>query len=279
MRKIVIFIIISSIIGITGCSQESSPISPLEGGSDLIVIRAYVYAGETVSDIKITSTLPLGSEEQSAPPINDAQIAIIKNGTRYVLQTSPGDSGYYHYSSSDLTIQTGDKLKIEVNYFDRVATGGTVVPEPTRGLSISKDELVVPDFSGFGFGMGGFNIDTTRIRLTVSWENNNNSLHFITVENVESDPQQIDTGMPFFRSRRFISQPTSRTNYIISFMNVTHLGRHCVKVYRINQEYADLYGSRTQNSRDLNEPLTNIKNGLGVFSAFNSESVFFNVTQ
>ena len=95
------------------------------------------------------------------------------------------------------------------------------------------------------------------------------------MDNVEIDPQQIDTGIPFFQNRRFISQPISRDNYIISFMNVTHLGRHYVKVYRVNQEYADLYGTSSQSSRDLNEPLTNIKNGLGIFSAFNSDSVFF----
>jgi len=60
---------------------------------------------------------------------------------------------------------------------------------------------------------------------------------------------------------------------------MTHLGKHRVKVYRVNQEYADLYQSRNQDSRDLNEPLTNIVNGLGVFSAFNSDSVFFELKQ
>ncbi|MBC8181278.1 hypothetical protein H8E88_09140 [candidate division KSB1 bacterium] len=48
-----------------------------------------------------------------------------------------------------------------------------------------------------------------------------------------------------------------------------------MKVFRVNQEYGDLYQSRNQDSRDLNEPLTNIVNGLGVFSAFNCDSVFF----
>jgi hypothetical protein len=43
-------------------------------------------------------------------------------------------------------------------------------------------------------------------------------------------------------------------------------------VYRINQEYADLYRTRQQDSRDLNEPLSNVVNGLGVFSAFNGVS-------
>jgi hypothetical protein len=46
-----------------------------------------------------------------------------------------------------------------------------------------------------------------------------------------------------------------------------------VRVYRVNKEYADLYRSRQQDTRSLNEPLTNVQNGLGVFSAFASDSV------
>jgi hypothetical protein len=67
----------------------------------------------------------------------------------------------------------------------------------------------------------------------------------------------------------------NRDSYSINHRIIIHYGRHQVKLYRINQEYADLYMSRQQDSRDLNEPLTNIQNGLGVFSAFNSEIVYF----
>ncbi|MDA3862202.1 MAG: hypothetical protein PF445_13365 [Melioribacteraceae bacterium] len=50
-------------------------------------------------------------------------------------------------------------------------------------------------------------------------------------------------------------------------------------LYRVNKEYVDLYESRDQDSRNLNEPLTNIENGLGVFSAFASDSVYFNAVK
>ena len=98
----------------------------------------------------------------------------------------------------------------------------------------------------------------------------------LNVHNVEGNPLEIETGFGSF-PRRFISQPINRNSFRLNFRMVTHYGRHRVKLYRINQEYADLYETRQQDSRDLNEPLTNIQNGLGVFSAFNSDSVFFNV--
>lgn len=50
-----------------------------------------------------------------------------------------------------------------------------------------------------------------------------------------------------------------------------------VKIFWVNQEYANLYDNLEQDSRDLNGPPTNIKNGLGIFSAFNSQNVYFEV--
>jgi len=50
-----------------------------------------------------------------------------------------------------------------------------------------------------------------------------------------------------------------------------------VQVFRVNQEYVDLFENIDQDSRNLNEPPTNIANGLGIFTAFNSDSIFFEV--
>ncbi|MFC2076767.1 hypothetical protein ACFLT7_06770 [candidate division KSB1 bacterium] len=109
----------------------------------------------------------------------------------------------------------------------------------------------------------------------VSWDNPTGELFFVTVENVEDDPLPVESrfkGMSF----RFRSTPTTNDTFLVNRGQITHLGQHLARVYRINQEYADLYISRQQDSRDLNEPLSNIENGLGVFSAFNSDSLFFN---
>ena len=160
-----------------------------------------------------------------------------------------------------------------------IITGETTVPESPAGIVISNDKLIVPDFSNFGFGFGRFSIDTSQVRITVNWEANGSDLFFTTLKNSEENSESIESGMPFMKGRFIISKPTTRNSYVVSFMNVTEYGRHCVKVYRVNQEYADLYYSSSQSSQDLNEPLTNIKNGLGVFSAFSSDSVFFNVSQ
>lgn len=277
MKKYISAIVMLSALMIMGCSEET----PFVPESDLVVIRGYLYANEPVTEIQITSTLGLGSEDSIAPPINDAEVTLIKGGNRYSLQPTPQREGYYHYPGIDLSVDSGDEFKIEVSYFGKLATAQTVVPPSPVGMSIYPEELIVRSFSsdggGWGFRRQFFDDDTTALK--VNWLNEDGSTFYVTLDNLEPDPQPITTRSPFARPSRIISVPIRGDEYRITRINVTHLGLHRVKVYRINQEYADLYRSRNQDSRDLNEPLTNIVNGLGVFAAFNSDSVSFQVVQ
>ena len=77
----------------------------------------------------------------------------------------------------------------------------------------------------------------------------------------------------------FVFPPINDDTYNVRLPFITHLGLHRITVYKVNQEYADLYENLEQDSRDLNEPPTNINNGLGIFSAFNSQNVFFEVVE
>lgn len=276
MKDIILIMISISIAALfAGCTKDY----PLVPDSDLVVVQAYLYANEPVRDIRLTSTLPLDADTTKAPPINDASITLIKDGQRYNLIPSPGDSGYYHYPGEDLRVAENDRFELEIDYRDRLISAQTVVPQAPAGLSLSGTKVTVPDFSG-GFGFPDRSLMDS-LAVEVFWENRDQSLFFIVLDNVDENPVEIDPGFGggFRLPIRFISQPLNRESFRLNFRMFTHLGRHRLKLYRINQEYVDLYESRQQDSRDLNEPLTNIKNGLGVFSAFNSDSVFFEVVQ
>ena len=274
MNKCISAIVLLTILIIAACTEDS----PFVPESDLVVVRAYLYANEPVTEIQLASTVGLGSEDSLGPPISDADVKIFKNEVTYQLEPTPGRQGYYHYPGTDLSVNTGDEFKIEVDYFGKLASAETVVPPAPEGVQMTVDELVVQDFSrggGFGFRRSFMVEDTNAVRVT--WINEDNSSYYVTLENVEDDPEQIETGLPFARPGRIISIPITDDEYIISLFSVTHYGRHKAKVYSVNQEYVDLYSTRQQDTRDLNEPLTNVVNGLGVFTAFNSESAFFEV--
>ena len=178
-------------------------------------------------------------------------------------------------------MRAGDHFQIEVTYFGRTATGETSVPPAPEAVAISGDTVFAPTIGVGGGGPRGGRIDLLAPQLTVAWSNPDELLHFVVVDGLEDVPQSIFPERLQGRLSRFrlISRPTTDSWFDVTLGSLRDLGTHRVKVYRVNEEYAQLYENRTQDSRDLNEPPSNIVGGLGVFSAFNSDSVFFEVAR
>ncbi len=264
-----LLIVFLSLIFIISCTEDTI----LLPDNSIVVVQAYLYVNEPVTEIRLSGTLAIDAETGTAPPINDAEVFLIKSDLSYGLVASAGDSGFYHYPDSDLYIRPGDEFELKIYYNDQNISARTVVPEPPMDLSITAETLEVVELIERGYGNFEL-IDSNAIEL--SWTNDNDQLFYVVIDNIDMNPTAIET--QFNRlPRRYISQPINRDFYRINQLAVSHYGMHRVKLYRINQEYADLYQSREQDTRDLNEPLSNIENGLGVFSAFASDSLFFMV--
>ena len=277
MKKINKLIIALSLIIFTqGCTDSS----PLISDEELAVIWGFVYAGEPISDIKINGTMPLDSDSLSTyPPINNADVAIIVNETRYQCELTSGDSGYYHYTENDLSIQTGDKVSIDIQWNDQFITAESTVPEPPTGINLNSNVMEIPDFNDLESFITWRQSENRDI--IVNWEQElQNDWYYVTLESIELNPNPININAKFDQlKKKFVFPPIQGSTFKIRLHMLEYKGWHEIKVYRVNQEYVDLYESREQDSRDLNEPLTNIEGGLGVFSAFNSAKVKINVVQ
>ncbi len=252
-----------------GC-EEASPLLP---EAEQVVVRAYLYAGEPVTDIQLATTYAITSDDTVGAPINDAVVSLETNGKVYQLVLTPGDSGYYHYAGNDLTVSNGDKFTIIVEHNGQTITGETIIPSPPRNVNISTDRFVIDTST-----LSGFFDDTSSV--TVTWEQENvESYYLVLIENTETTLGVIDEriGDRLNRFRSFRSTPIQDNEYVIRRFELTYKGRHEVRVYSVNQEYSDLYEFGLQDSRNLNEPKTNIKNGLGIFAGFSSEVTQFTV--
>lgn len=265
------------IVSLSGCDSVDS-----NATDDLIVVEAFLYAHEPVTDIRLVKAIPLSSEDTVATPINDATVRLVKNGVSYTLAPAGAD-GFYAYPGDDLSVETGDVFRLEVEGAGQRITSETTVPPPPEGLALSDQILEAPtfDFPGSG-GPGGPGVpgriqDNT---LTVTWENPSNLLHYVVIESLSTgEPEYIlpDFVRERFTGFRLVTRPTDINFFDIRVGVLEVFGPHRAIVYRVNREYADLYENREQDSRDLNEPPTNIEGGLGVFSAFNSRSIPFDV--
>lgn len=266
---LVLFILL---LVLASCTEN--PVLPTE---EQIVVRGFLYANEPVEDIQIGSSLPIGSTDTLNPPISNAVVVLLKNGNPYTLRPSTTKSGYYFYPGSDLLVQSGDKFNIQIEHNNQVVTAETIVPEKPSNVSLSQDTIVFKsDTISTPFGSRSFL--TSDDTVLVSWNNPNGDYYYTVVESVDPNRQSLQTDT-VRRMVPLISQPTSLNHFRVPTMSLDYTGRYRMKLYHVNKEYADLYRSREQDSRSLNEPLTNVKNGLGVFSAFASDSVFFTVSK
>lgn len=256
------------LIVVSACDSSTT----LPSGTSKPVIEAFLFAGEPVADVHISTTVALGGTDTVGTPINNAQVVLTKNGVRYSLTLTPGDSGYYQYTESNLVVAEGDVFDLEVTYGGSVATARTVVPARPDTLTLSADSVIVPTFGQRGGGPGPGGIGGTQ--LIARWPNPSHQLFYVTVENADSAATQINGGR-FGGFRRFVFPPIEADSFAVSPLSLAYYGLHRVRVYHVNTEYAALYESRQQDTRDLNEPATNIHNGLGVFSAFSSRTAIF----
>ncbi len=257
---------------IQACTDDT----PLISDQDLIVVWAYLYNGEQAVRIKLTSTLPLDADTTAVPPINDAQVALLQSGQRYNFEPAGGDSGHYCYPGDDLAFSAGDQFEIEVWHNDQVVTASTVIPPVPEEIDVNSSTMTVPNFGDIESMMEWR--DSEDNEVVVTWVNDADNWYYVTIVNVDPNPVAIDNEFGKF-VQEFIFPPINDDEYRIRMPSITHLGRHKITVYRVNQEYVDLYESQEQDSRDLNEPLTNVENGLGIFTAFSSDSVFIQVSE
>ncbi len=271
-----LFLTLSLLIIAQGCTDSS----PLISDEDLAVIWGFVYAGEPITDIKITGTMPLDADSLSSYlPINNADVTVVVNETRYECDLTPGDSGYYQYLNSDLSIKTGDAIRIEIDWQGQSIRGESTVPLPPASLALNSNVMEIPDFNDRDSFIAWRQSENREI--IVNWEQESeDDWFYVVLKNIEQNPIPIEMNSRFNeRRRQIIFPPIQNTSYRIRLPLIEFLGLHEIRVYRVNREYVDLYESREQDSRDLNEPLTNIEGGLGVFSAFNSTSVKMQVVQ
>ncbi len=233
-----------------------------------LVVNAYLFAGQPVSDIALTGTVPLSSPDTIGPPISDALVSLTKRGVRYTLSADPSRAGFYRYTGTDLTVAVGDTFDLTVIRGGDTATSQAVVPPPPTGLALSRTRLAL-DSTGFRGDTGV---------VVVRWSNPHMDYFYAVVTPLDTSAGAIPTpGGGTLVGGGFTFPPTQADSTVIARPQLHYYGRQRVDLYRVPPAYAALYIARQQDSRDLNEPPTNIHGGLGIFGAFAGDSAFFDV--
>jgi hypothetical protein len=247
--------------------------------NNLLVLEGYLFQDEKVDSIHLTKCLSFATEDTVYTPVDDAQITLNWQNNQFILKNI--GNGYYNYNGNDLLIKEGDTYSIDINYSGQEITSSTIVPKKTTIHPLTETVVYVDTVSTFGPP----NITGSEdVSLEIVWDNLDNNYYYVVIESADSNAANIVMGGGgFFNGTRpsmnfsFRSEPFIGDRYTINTRTLGKYGKHIVKIYSVNEEYANLYENRSQDSRNLSEPVTNVKNGLGIFTAFSYDEVSFYV--
>ena len=261
-------------------NSSCEDISDFDPGESKPVVEAFIYEGESVDDIYLKKTSPLNTPSKSDPEIiSDAILTISRNGQDFILSPINDQPGRYAYDGNDLSVNIGDDYFLTFEYEDMIISSTTTIPSDPEGLDISPESIIIPRINSIT-DLRYFR-ESFQKTIDVTWNNTDGSYYYLVIENIEDSPQSIDPtdilgglGINF----EFTTSPTQENVLQLRpLIHYTQYGTHKVTIYHVNEEYALLYETSTQDSRDLNEPYTNINNGLGIFSGFSSQEIYFEV--
>lgn len=272
MRIRILFIL--QLIGFMGCTDYVSNDEYI--GSDVVVESVIVSADNLV--IKVSELIQYGSDEDTLL-ISDLAMHLVHNTDTFRLgdESMPG-----YYANNNLPeINENDRLKFYFFYHDDTVMAETIMPEKPQNVHLSAYSIEmerITSSDGFNPGM------LTEDGIDVIWDTDNETYHVVKVELLEDTLDVIneivleeDEDIEF--PTIIASEPSLRNFFGLSSRNIYYFGRYRVVVFKINQEYADLYESLSNSSTSLTNPLTNVENGWGIFTAMNSDTVYFNVSE
>lgn len=251
--------------------------------SNDFVVEAYLTANHTINQIKIKETYGLDFLEDPDIPITDADIIISKDNLDYSL-TYNSTINSYEYLGTDLEVNSGDIFQIKISANNKIATAQTQVPESTQGLTVSTQTIVIPPITAT-VGIQQVLSDLfSNARFILNWENPSQDNYFIVVEKLSGSLPIFPNDFPIpeqalelIQSFSTVSEPLIYDTYEIPALSLDSYGTYKATVYRITQEYVDLFNSQTQDSRDLTVAPSNVNNALGIFTAIAGSEVFFEV--
>lgn len=272
MKRFYILLLISTL---TGCYESEL----VFGDQYEAVVEAYLYVDKQENKLRLSDMISFGSDTVGGEMISGATITLHNEVQSWILTHSDSLPGTY-FMEEELAMIPGDTFRLRVELQEEILSARTLIPDDPPPLSMSASSIRIPKVES----IKEFKYVEMPDPLELSWDNPKARYYFLNIQNIEAYPESIMPDPPVDRpfagggfAFQMITQPTNDDFYTIDMRQLSHFGTHRVIFTSVNDEYVNLYNSLNQDTRELNEPYSNIENGLGIFTAFNSDTLYFEV--
>ena len=262
------FFLTTTFLVVTSCTYEDNRLID----TNLTVVESYLIPNTPLA-IKLSTIYVYNDDATNeSETIIDAEVSIITESETYDLIY---DASIGTYQIPDTTIYAipGDFYELKINRDGQLVTSTTTVPFKPINSQLSSGSIVVDSDARPG---------PNEASVELTWESpEGQTQYLVVIEYLEEDYDPIfdfleEDIYDDFRIRS--SEPITGNSYAINQRQLIFYGEYRVIIHSINKEYADLYENVGQTSQNIAEPLTNIENGLGIFTGLNSDTLSLTVT-
>lgn len=219
-----------------------------------VVVNAFIKEGDTIK-MDITRQFVFNTSDSIFEPISDLSIKIVDGATE-VTMISDG-KGKYH---SSIVAKVGKQYHFSFIYNNKQISSSCTVPSRPNNLTQSAYQLI--------HNSTDHSLNTS---VTLKWDNPDSTYYMVNLYCTES------TLTPIYYttdSRSRSIEPFIADSLVLSDRNFSYYGRHRVVLYHVNREFYELYKRYSSNAEKLTNPPTNITNGLGIFTAYATDTLW-----
>jgi hypothetical protein len=259
------YIIIGTILifelgGLLACKKDSAKgISAL----DRPVVQAYLVPG-TKTQVKVYYQKYLDDTITYGYPVTGLKLNISDGATTVQLsETAPGT-----YLWSDTTfIKENKTYTLNFDYNGTPVSAKTTVPQKPVGFKVSDTLQYVQTRS-----LGMPTTAQTFTSVTFSWNNSASWYYMMMLKDISSNKSPVNLNNTDLYHDSEISLGQVST-YITQQRTFSYYGNYKVLLFHVNKEYIDALTTSSTTSLNLTNPLTNVVNGLGLFTAMQADTL------
>jgi hypothetical protein len=253
---------------LASCGKElMTPITP----DNVAIVESYLYAGDSVITIKISKILPFSEDTLDATEYISGLHPQI-NG----IDLTETSSGIYTLKLSDKQIQPGESYVLKFLYASDTVSSTTIIPDKPLNFSISSNSIYVDRVTSAGGGMpSGPPSD-----LILSWDNPDESYYYVLIQYMETSRDYINyRSASLDLSDTTSISPLNTSETRLGTRDLSFFGTYRIILFKVNDDFADLYQQSEVNSNNIANPVSTIKNGFGVFTGMASDTTYLEVME
>lgn len=241
------------------CKKESNT-----DYSVLPVVQGYITPAHNIV-VKVSAQKALLDTNAYGVALTGLQLKVSDGTTSKSL--TEDKSG--HYVLNDLKfVKAGLTYTLEFSYNGLPVSASTTVPPKPSGIAVSDYTQVIPVMT---FGT----TPTEFVPVTLTWSNAAANNHILSFEYTEAIKQVMDSRFNRDTSTNVEVNVAKLATYDLNRMTFRYYGNYRVILKRVNVEYVNMlnHSSTGSTSANLTNVPTNVINGLGIFTAFQADTL------